>query len=190
MTPDKPDYPEPSEEFQITELYPFSAPVPDDALPDVPAMEQVPDPDALPDPGYPEMPAAPDYTNPDYARGAEAPEAAFDPADGFGVRSWPRPPVWPPATPPQSSQAGASQAGASRARVSRAQPSPGEAQPSPGEAESAGARPGGTARPVWSPDPYAAPRVPDDAPPLRGPAVPWSEVRAAADHEAAGEPLP
>jgi MinD-like ATPase involved in chromosome partitioning or flagellar assembly len=32
--------------------------------------------------------------------------------------------------------------------------------------------------------------VPDDAPPLHGPSVPWSEVRAAADHEAeAGEPL-
>jgi MinD-like ATPase involved in chromosome partitioning or flagellar assembly len=44
-------------------------------------------------------------------------------------------------------------------------------------------------REVWSPDPYAAPRAPDDAPPLRGPSVPWSEVRAAADHQAAGEPL-
>jgi MinD-like ATPase involved in chromosome partitioning or flagellar assembly len=42
---------------------------------------------------------------------------------------------------------------------------------------------------VWSPDPYAAPRVPDDAPPLHGPSVPWSEVRAAADYEAAGEEL-
>jgi MinD-like ATPase involved in chromosome partitioning or flagellar assembly len=42
---------------------------------------------------------------------------------------------------------------------------------------------------VWSPDPYAAPRAPDDAPPLRGPSVPWLEVRAAADHDAGGGPL-
>jgi MinD-like ATPase involved in chromosome partitioning or flagellar assembly len=44
-------------------------------------------------------------------------------------------------------------------------------------------------RQVWSPDPYAAPRAPDDAPPLRGPSVPWSQVRAAADYEAVAEPL-
>jgi MinD-like ATPase involved in chromosome partitioning or flagellar assembly len=44
-------------------------------------------------------------------------------------------------------------------------------------------------RPVWTADPYAAPRAPDDAPPLRGPSVPWSQVRAAADHEAVPEPL-
>jgi MinD-like ATPase involved in chromosome partitioning or flagellar assembly len=40
---------------------------------------------------------------------------------------------------------------------------------------------------VWPTDPYAAPRAPAAAPPLRGPSVPWSQVRAAADHEAAGE---
>jgi MinD-like ATPase involved in chromosome partitioning or flagellar assembly len=42
---------------------------------------------------------------------------------------------------------------------------------------------------VWPADPYAAPRAPDDAPPLRGPSVPWWEVRAAADHDIGGEPL-
>ena len=31
---------------------------PDDTMPDVPVMEQLPDSDALPDPGYPEMPAS------------------------------------------------------------------------------------------------------------------------------------
>ena len=42
---------------------------------------------------------------------------------------------------------------------------------------------------VWSADPYAPPREPAAAPPLHGPSVPWSKVRAAADHEAAGEEL-
>jgi MinD-like ATPase involved in chromosome partitioning or flagellar assembly len=42
----------------------------------------------------------------------------------------------------------------------------------------------------WSADPYVAPRAPRQAPPLHGPSVPWSEVRAAADYAAAGEPLP
>jgi MinD-like ATPase involved in chromosome partitioning or flagellar assembly len=42
---------------------------------------------------------------------------------------------------------------------------------------------------VWSADPYAPPREPGAAPPLHGPSVPWSKVRAAADHEAAGEEL-
>ncbi|MGH3251477.1 MAG: AAA family ATPase [Trebonia sp.] len=134
-----------SEELKTTEIYPFSDGYPhgtgremDDTLPDVPAMEQLPDPNALPDPGYPEMPASAR----DYASGPPAP---------------PRPSFQPVA--PRSSPVAAQ---------------------SPLAAETPG--------PVWSPDPYAAPRTPDDAPPLRGPSVPWSQVRAAADHEATGEP--
>ena len=67
-----------SAERETTELYPFSSgypgqtgtargPLPDwqaadQPLPDLPALEPLPDPDALPDPGYPEMPAtARDY---------------------------------------------------------------------------------------------------------------------------------
>ena len=42
---------------------------------------------------------------------------------------------------------------------------------------------------VWSADPYAPPRAPAAAPPLHGPSVPWSQVRAAADHEGAGREL-
>jgi len=62
MTPKEHDIPETSEERELTttELYPFVTGYPqgtrreiDDTLPDVPAMEQLPDPDALPDPGYP-----------------------------------------------------------------------------------------------------------------------------------------
>ena len=64
MTPNEHDIPETSEELTSTELYPFSSEYPpetdhalDDTMPDVPVMEQLPDPDALPDPGYPVMPA-------------------------------------------------------------------------------------------------------------------------------------
>jgi len=165
MTPNEHDIPETSEELKTTELYPFSAGYPqwtdralDDTLPDVPAMEQLPDPYALPDPGYPVMPASPR----DYASDIVEPPADSGPADGPGARSWPRPPVWPPVPP--------------RPPFRPVQPE---------ESAQAAEEP----KQVWSPDPYAAPRVPDDAPPLRGPSVPWSEVRAAADHDAPGEPL-
>src|ERR1700722_16938655 len=138
MTPNEHDNPETSEEFQATGLYRSSADYPqgtdralDGTMPDVPAMEQLPDPDALPDPGYPVMPTSPR----EYASGIP-PRPSFHPIQ-------PEQPVQA-AEPPKQ---------------------------------------------VWSPDPYAAPRAPDDAPPLRGPSVPWSEVRAAADYEAAGEPL-
>ena len=137
----------------------------DDTLPDVPAMEQLPDPDALPDPGYPEMPA----TARDYASGVAEPPPDSGPADGPGAQAWPRPPEWPPGTAATVLPPGP---------VRGAEPS-GLRQPQAAAATSQ----------VWSPDPYAAPRAPDDAPPLHGPSVPWSEVRAAADHEAAGEPL-
>jgi MinD-like ATPase involved in chromosome partitioning or flagellar assembly len=130
MTPNEHDIPETTEGRKTTELYPFSVGYPggtdraiDDTVPDIPVMEQLPDPDALPDPGYPEMSASAG----DYASGTMEP-----------------PPPSQPTEPPKQ---------------------------------------------VWSPDPYAAPRAPDDAPPLRGPSVPWSEVRAAADHDAGGGPL-
>jgi MinD-like ATPase involved in chromosome partitioning or flagellar assembly len=174
MTPSEQDIPDTPEdpELKATELYPFAAGylqeaghAIDDTLPDVPAMEQLPDPDALPDPGYPEMPA----TARDYVSGVgESPPDGWPdgwpagPADGPGGQAWPRPPAWPPAT--------------SRPAFHAVEPEPS----SPATEES---------RQVWSADPYAPPRAPDDAPPLHGPSVPWSEVRAAADHEAGGEPL-
>ena len=61
MTPNEHDDLAKSEELPTTALYPF-APVapggPDDTLPDLPVMEQLPDSQALPDPGYPEMPTS------------------------------------------------------------------------------------------------------------------------------------
>jgi len=160
MTPNDHDNPETSGELPVTELHPFSSGRPgalDDTLPDLPVMEQLPDPYALPDPGYPEMPAqaGEDVTG----TGWRPPDPG--PPDEGSAQPWPR----PPASPGPSFQPVAP----------RRQPEP------PGAAEAP--------RPVWPPDPYAAPRVPDDAPPLHGPSVPWSEVRAAADYDAAGGPL-
>jgi MinD-like ATPase involved in chromosome partitioning or flagellar assembly len=167
MTPNEHDIPETSEEreFKTTELQPFAAGYPegagraiDDTLPDIPAMEQLPDPDALPDPGYPEMPATPR----DYASSiAESPPEA-EPASEPGEQPWPRTSAWTAVPPPPSFHP-----------MKPEQPSQAPEPP----------------KQVWSPDPYAAPRAPDDAPPLHGPTVPWAEVRAAADHEVAGEPL-
>ena len=75
MTPDEHDNQATSAERETTELYPFSSGYPrdtgtargpfpdwqaaDEPLPDLPVLEQLPDPDALPDPGYPAMPESP-----------------------------------------------------------------------------------------------------------------------------------
>jgi MinD-like ATPase involved in chromosome partitioning or flagellar assembly len=174
MTPNEHDISETSEERELTttELYPFVTGYPpgtrreiDDTLPDVPAMEQLPDSDALPDPGYPEMPA----TARDYATSiAEPPPEARQADEPPGAQSEPHPSEWAPAP--------------WRPSFHPAEQEQPERPEQPSEAAE-------TPKQVWSPDPYAAPRTPDDAPPLRGPSVPWSEVRAAADHEASGEPL-
>jgi MinD-like ATPase involved in chromosome partitioning or flagellar assembly len=168
MTPNEQYNPENDEELAITEVHPFSFPsggdaTPGGAVPDVPAMEQLPNTEALPDPGFPVMPATvPPQAEPrPYAQEPPRPRGG---ADGPAAQSWPRPPAWPAPAP---------------ALRPAATPAPDEPT----------APPAGEHRQVWSPDPYAAPRAPDDAPPLRGPSVPWAEVRAAADYEAADEPL-
>jgi MinD-like ATPase involved in chromosome partitioning or flagellar assembly len=175
MTPNEHDTPETSEEPGTTDLSPFAASGPqetdraiDDTLPDLPAMEQLPDPDALPDPGYPVMPT----TARDHASGTVDPPPGSWPSDGPGAQSWPRPPAWAPEAPQPSFRPAA--------------PHPAQADPDQAPQPS---QPAKAPKQVWSPDPYAAPRAPDDAPPLHGPSVPWSEVRAAADHETAPEPL-
>jgi MinD-like ATPase involved in chromosome partitioning or flagellar assembly len=184
MTPSEHETPETAEEREpgTTELYPFATGYPpgteraiDDTLPDVPAMEQLPDPDALPDPGYPEMPA----TAGDYASGGTEAPHGTSPADGPDAPAWPYPPAGAPApsrpsfrpVPPEPPSA------------------PASASSSGGPAVSASASAAEPPKQVWPADPYAAPRALDDAPPLHGPSVPWSEVQAAADHEASGEPL-
>ena len=173
MTPSEEDIPEKYEELAGTEFsfaYAVDAAVDaeravDDTPPDVPAMEQLPGHEALPDPGYLEMP-------PPVAVPSVADYPLSGPVDGPEAESWPRPPVWPPAAPtftPASSFVPEAPA-APHAATGPQVPVPPEAR-----------------RPVRSPDPYAAPRAPDDAPPLHGPAVRWSEVRAAADYQAAGD---
>jgi MinD-like ATPase involved in chromosome partitioning or flagellar assembly len=171
MTPNEHDNPETDRELKTTEILPFGPGTgrdqqnSDDTMPDVPMMEQLPDPGALPDPGYPEMPASAR----DYAGGVLAMPPFPEPADGPGAPAWPRPPE------PAGSAVPATPAEPARP----AEPT----ETGPAAHHAAGARPS------WSPHPYAAAREPDQAPPLHGPAVPWSEVRAAADHEAAGQPL-
>src|ERR1700733_5852595 len=98
MTPNEHDDPAKSEELLTTELYPF-APVtpggPDDTMPDLPVMEQLPDSQALPDPGYPEMPASAG----EHAVGTAPPHgAAEEPSAGAGPpppEPLPRPPFQP-----------------------------------------------------------------------------------------------
>ncbi len=200
MTANDQDDPVKSEGVLSTELYPFAPAIPgghDDALPDLPVMEQLPDSQAFPDPGYPEMPAlagehaaaAPPASPPEPREPPVAPEPYEAPepygppepygiaespglADGPGARSWPLPPgpltrpAFEPFPPPQ--------------HVHSPRPAP---LPHPVPPPQAGE----ASKQVWSADPYAPPRTPAAAPPLHGPSVPWAQVRAAADHEAAGE---
>ena len=171
MTPSERDIPEKSEDLASTEFsFAFAVDAEravDNTLPDVPAMELLPNQDALPDPGFPEMP--PPATVPSVAD-----HPLSGPTDGPEAESWPHPPVWPPGFPTFTPAPS----------FTPADPTAPLAPTGPQAAVQPEAR-----KPVWSADPYAAPRAPDDAPPLHGPSVPWSEVRAAADHEAAGETL-
>ncbi len=97
MTPNEHDEPEQPAERPTTELDPYARVTPgglDDAMPDVPVMEQLPDSQSLPDPGYPEMPASARGPAGDAAPSGprEPPSLDRGPADGPGARSWPRPP--------------------------------------------------------------------------------------------------
>jgi MinD-like ATPase involved in chromosome partitioning or flagellar assembly len=174
MTPNEHDNPGDPEKQGTTTFsrsdaagYPRAA----DGAPEVPAMEQLPDPDALPDPGFPEMPApaggnasAEDRPRPPAAATFQPLPSFYpgQPADQDQPQQAPRPSPPPPL--PQEPQA------------ARKPPPSQQAETAP--------------RPVWPADPYAAPRAPRDAPPLRGPSVPWSQVRAAADYEAEALPSP
>ena len=183
-------------------------------LPDLPVMEQLPDPDALPDPGYPDMPATPPpvASQPPPMRppwpapsstpllGPPAPErlaperlAPEPPAPE------PTPPVATPppaAEPPPAATApwGTPARQFPSVRGPRSEEFPdGEAEVPPIPQRQPGPRHSAQrpldVPPAWSSDPYAAPRPPAAAPPLRGPSVPWSEVRVGTDLPVAA-PLP
>jgi len=183
MTADEHDNPDASGAREATEIYPFSSgypqqtgtargPLPDwqaadQPLPDLPVMEQLPDPEALPDPGYPAMPSTP-------------PPAASQPLPARPP--WPAPSAAPlpePSPPPEEPRSKEFSGG-------RAEPPPIPPR-RPGPRHPA-QRPIDV-QPAWTPDPYTAPRPPESAPPLRGPSVPWSQVRAGSDGPVA-VPLP
>ena len=186
MTADEHDNPAASGAREATELYPFASgypqqtgtargPLPDwqaadQPLPDLPVMEQLPDPEALPDPGYPTMPSTPPPV-------ASQPPPARPP--------WPAPssltppPAPEPSPPPQEPRP---EGPAGR----RAEPPPILARwPAPRHS----AKRPIDVQPAWTRDPYTAPRPPEAAPPLRGPSVPWSQVRVGNDVPVAA-PLP
>jgi MinD-like ATPase involved in chromosome partitioning or flagellar assembly len=187
MTPDEHGSSETPAARETTELYPFSSghsdqvwpgarqltgserPHPtapavhgrEDAVIDLPVMEPLPNTGALPDPGFPEMPAPPPSL-------PQAPATRAQSHASGQVDLSPKP-AMDPSEPGQPSPADG----------------PGEtgSDPWPPAPRSA------AITPTWQAAPYVAPRAPQAAPPLRGPAVPWSEVRAGADRADSPEPL-
>jgi MinD-like ATPase involved in chromosome partitioning or flagellar assembly len=136
--------------FRRITLPPDEPDVPDD-LDDLPMMEPLPDPDALPDPGYPGMA--------DYQGSVPAASSPFPPPQDPPT-AFPQPPAFPP-PPAPSAAAGWPPPVSSAASGFRDWPPEDEEQPS-----------------VTHTDPYQRPREPAEAPPLRGPAVPLSEIQS------------
>jgi MinD-like ATPase involved in chromosome partitioning or flagellar assembly len=217
MTADEHDNPAASAAREATELYPFSCGYPDQTgqargplpdwqspdqpLPDLPVLEQLPDPDALPDPGYPAMPATPPpaASQPPPARapwpvpsstpllepsGSTAPPPSTPP-DGTPTAAW-----TPPASTMRPAATGLSSAPRPAESASGKVGLPAYTQPDPlqkPEPRYPAPRPLDV-QTAWTPDPYTAPRPPEAAPPLRGPSVPWSQVRVGNDVSSAAEP--
>ena len=88
----------------------------------------------------------------------------------------------PPARPPHGRRPGAAAGGVAGPRTELRRPA------TPPEPRHSAQRPLDV-QPTWTPDPYTAPRPPEAAPPLRGPSVPWSQVRVGSDVPVA-PPLP
>lgn len=127
----------------------LEAPAVQEALDELPAMEPLPDPDALPDPGYPSMA--------EYQRSAPAASSPFPPPQDPPT-AFPPPPEFPP--PPAPSAAAGWPPVSPAVSGYRDWPPEDEEQPA-----------------VAHGDPYQAPREPAEAPPLRGPAVPLSQIQ-------------
>jgi MinD-like ATPase involved in chromosome partitioning or flagellar assembly len=205
MTADEHDKAAGSGVREATEIYPFSSgypqqtpaargPLPDwqaadQPLPDLPVMEQLPDPDALPDPGYPAMPATPPpvAAQPPARPPWPAPSCQAERSERFSSGKVelpptpPRPPAPPEPTPePTPEQASPPDAASWPRPAAYRRPEPPNRRPEPPyrrpEPRQSAQRPLDV-QPTWTPDPYTAPRPPEAAPPLRGPSVPWSQVR-------------
>ena len=176
MTPNEHDDPAKSDELTTTELYPF-APVTPGRRRSTTRCRTSRDGAAAGLAGAP-RPRLPGDAEPAAARCRARPPGASnagrrqapEPPRGPSARSWPLPPGPLPRPPFQPSPS---------PRMPSRPASPATAPQPPQAAEAP--------RQVWSADPYAPPRAPAAAPPLHGPSVPWSQVRAAADYEAAGE---
>ena len=204
MTPDQHDNPENSVARETTEFYPFASAHPDsthstdETAFELPVMEQLPDGYRLPDPGGAEMPV-PSRSAP-HTSSTAAREYASGSID------------LPPKPVPDPSEADPPVTGPSEPSPHAADPSgPGEPMPAPALnppaldlpalAQTGGpegpdgpdsypwprAERSANADPTWQAAPYAAPRAPEAAPPLRGPSVPWWQVRSGADRAESGE---
>jgi len=172
---------------------------PEDEAPDVPEMEQLPDPNALPDPGYPVMTgyeafppvasAFPSSAEPSSAEPGSAEPSSTEPSS-----------TEPSSTEPSSAEPGTAEHGAAEhgaaepsswspasswpAAPSAAFPSgPYPQSPDTSYADS-GAYPASQDSP-YQDSPYQAPRAPEKAPPLRGPARPPSQMQSATRSEEA-----
>ena len=219
MTADEHDNPGTSGAPEATELYPFSSgyppqtgtargPLPDwqaadQPLPDLPVMEQLPDPEALPDPGYPAMPTTPPpvASQPPPAR-PPWPAPSATPLPEPSATPLPEPPAPPAPARPTASNLPPAATGPSGeparpvppAQAPRSEGLPdARAEPPPLPQRHPGQRRPAQrpldVQPTWTSDPYTAPRPPEAAPPLRGPSVPWSQVRVGSDVPVAA-PLP
>jgi MinD-like ATPase involved in chromosome partitioning or flagellar assembly len=155
----------------------------------LPVMEQLPDPDALPDPGYPTMTGYQPAASPFPPSALPETEASWPFAPATEQRPAFRPPQHRPAESYQAQPPGPYQA--QPAEPYQAQPAePYLAHPADAYAEEPADgyqewpadehdQPGDS-YPGQSQDPYLAPRSSAEAPPLRGPAAPLSDMREAA----------
>src|SRR6516225_7007407 len=158
---------------------------PEDEAPDVPEMEQLPDPNALPDPGYPVMtgyeafpPVASAFPSSAEAGSAEAGSAEAGSSEGGTAERG-------------SPEYGAAEHGAAEpfswSPASSWPAAPSAAFPSGSYHQSPGSVYADSgAYPEFGADsPYQAPRAPEKAPPLRGPArPPWDMQPATRPEEA------
>jgi len=160
-----------SPELPLPELPLPELPSPEPPSPEPPSPEPPSPEPPSPEPPFSEPPfSEPPFSEPPFSEppppnsgsGKVELPPVRDPADGPGARSWSHPPSYPSTQQSQEYE-----------------------EPWTYQSTQRSVSP----RPMWTPEPYVAPRAPEAAPPLRGPAVPWSEVRAGTDYRAASEPL-
>ena len=137
---------------------------PEDEAPDVPEMEQLPDPNALPDPGYPLMTgheAFPSVASafPSSAEPSSAEPGSAEPSSWSPASSWPAAPSAAFPSGPYHESPDTSYADSGAYSTSPDSPS--------------------------QDSPYQAPRAPEKAPPLGGPARPSSDMQSATRPEEA-----